>query len=380
MHVYFVAFVSGWAAFGAFITIIPWEAIYVVDILGILFPQLKAGKPLYSLAGADIYIGHIVVGTIISIILYLINRRGVATSATLQRILCFALVGAGILAGFETIPQGIESAGGNTKSVGKTVVITVVLSCVFYALLLILLFIPNQPVFMGGTAVGLFFAWMMTGVLLYVLDYRQRQKYSKLKRASFLFASMSVSDISNPAFMDLFEEDYRIMSFVVPKDATYVGQNLMDLGWGKNQSIFIVKIEHGTEMLMLPSGKTVVYGGDRVFAVGLSKSIQKFIDYQDVGAKYTISTLKDFMGFGETERQSPLVCVEVKVTGKEPYCGKELKDTGIQSEEHCMIVGIKREDDTIMMPHATTVIRQGDVLWVMGAEMNVEHLEALSKE
>lgn len=380
MHVYFVAFVSGWAAFGAFITIIPWEAIYVVDILGILFPQLKAGKPLYSLAGADIYIGHIVVGTIISIILYLINRRGVATSATLQRILCFALVGAGILAGFETIPQGIESAGGNTKSVGKTVVITVVLSCVFYALLLILLFIPNQPVFMGGTAVGLFFAWMMTGVLLYVLDYRQRQKYSKLKRASFLFVSMSVSDISNPAFMDLFEEDYRIMSFVVPKDATYVGQNLMDLGWGKNQSIFIVKIEHGTEMLMLPSGKTVVYGGDRVFAVGLSKSIQKFIDYQDVGAKYTISTLKDFMGFGETERQSPLVCVEVKVTGKEPYCGKELKDTGIQSEEHCMIVGIKREDDTIMMPHATTVIRQGDVLWVMGAEMNVEHLEALSKE
>ena len=380
MHVYFVAFVSGWAAFGAFITIIPWEAIYVVDILGILFPQLKAGKPLYSLAGADIYIGHIVVGTIISIILYLINRRGVATSATLQRILCFALVGAGILAGFETIPQGIESAGGNTKSVGETVVITVVLSCVFYALLLILLFIPNQPVFMGGTAVGLFFAWMMTGVLLYVLDYRQRQKYSKLKRASFLFASMSVSDISNPAFMDLFEEDYRIMSFVVPKDATYVGQNLMDLGWGKNQSIFIVKIEHGTEMLMLPSGKTVVYGGDRVFAVGLSKSIQKFIDYQDVGAKYTISTLKDFMGFGETERQSPLVCVEVKVTGKEPYCGKELKDTGIQSEEHCMIVGIKREDDTIMMPHATTVIRQGDVLWVMGAEMNVEHLEALSKE
>lgn len=380
MHVYFVAFVSGWAAFGAFITIIPWEAIYVVDILGILFPQLKAGKPLYSLAGADIYIGHIVVGTIISIILYLINRRGVATSATLQRILCFALVGTRILAGFETIPQGIESAGGNTKSVGKTVVITVVLSCVFYALLLILLFIPNQPVFMGGTAVGLFFAWMMTGVLLYVLDYRQRQKYSKLKRASFLFASMSVSDISNPAFMDLFEEDYRIMSFVVPKDATYVGQNLMDLGWGKNQSIFIVKIEHGTEMLMLPSGKTVVYGGDRVFAVGLSKSIQKFIDYQDVGAKYTISTLKDFMGFGETERQSPLVCVEVKVTGKEPYCGKELKDTGIQSEEHCMIVGIKREDDTIMMPHATTVIRQGDVLWVMGAEMNVEHLEALSKE
>ena len=63
-----VAFVSGWAAFGAFITIIPWEAIYVVDILSIVFPILKMGSPLYSLAGADIYIGLIVVGTVISVV------------------------------------------------------------------------------------------------------------------------------------------------------------------------------------------------------------------------------------------------------------------------------------------------------------------------
>ncbi|MGN0404352.1 MAG: amino acid permease [Bariatricus sp.] len=583
-----IAFISGWAAYGAFITIIPWEAIYVVDILGILFPQLKAGKPLYTLAGAEIYLGHIIVGTIISIILYLINRRGVATSATLQRFLCFALVGAGILAmicsvikwdvnniypmyqnmgstshnsfiggslsilasvpfflaGFETIPQGIESAGGETKSVGKTVVLTVFLSCIFYALLLVtlggafpwtefvsfdspaaallfreiypgpigkivymliligaicglmttwngfmmassqilmamarvsivpfafskqhkktgtpinalkvslvasiigpflgsgligslttfsaagyvvswmitafclvklrrsepelkrpyripggaptawfagismaallvLLIIPGQPVFMGTTAVGLFFAWMLVGVVLYILDYRQRQKYSKLKRASFLFASMAASDISNPAFVDLFEEDYQILSFIVPKEANYGGQTLMELAWGKHQNIFIVKIEHGTEMLMLPAGNTVVHNGDRVFAVGLAKSIRKFIDYQDVGSKYTIGTLKDFMGLGETERQSPLICVEVKVTGNEPYCGKQLKDTGIQSDEHCMIVGIKRADDTIMMPTATTVIQKDDVLWVMGAESDVEHLEALGKE
>ena len=175
-----IAFISGWAAFGAFITIIPWEAIYVVDILSIVFPILKAGIPLYTLAGADIYIGHIILGTAISILLYMINRKGVASSATLQKVLCMALVGAGILAmicaamkfnvhnlepfyentgvgshhsflggmasilasvpfflaGFETIPQGIESAGGDTKGVGKTVVITVVLSCLFYALLL----------------------------------------------------------------------------------------------------------------------------------------------------------------------------------------------------------------------------------------------------
>lgn len=40
------------------------------------------------------------------------------------------------LAGFETIPQGVEDAGGDISSVGKTVVLSVSLACLFYALLL----------------------------------------------------------------------------------------------------------------------------------------------------------------------------------------------------------------------------------------------------
>ena len=40
------------------------------------------------------------------------------------------------LAGFETIPQGIEEAGGKTKNVGKMVVLSVALACIFYAFLL----------------------------------------------------------------------------------------------------------------------------------------------------------------------------------------------------------------------------------------------------
>ncbi len=177
-----ISFISGWAAFGAFVTIIPWEAIYVVDILSILFPQLKAGDPLYVLADTKIYLGHIILGLVFSLIIFAINYRGATSSAGAQRILCILLVGAGILAmiaalinfdvnnfepfyqnidpkeykhssffggamailasapfflaGFETIPQAIEDSDGDVTSVGKTVVMSVGLACVFYALLL----------------------------------------------------------------------------------------------------------------------------------------------------------------------------------------------------------------------------------------------------
>ena len=41
-----VALFSGWAAFGAFVAIIPWEAIQITSMLGYLIPGLTAGTPL----------------------------------------------------------------------------------------------------------------------------------------------------------------------------------------------------------------------------------------------------------------------------------------------------------------------------------------------
>lgn len=176
-----VSFLSGWAAFGAFVAIIPWEAIQITDVLGYLFPALKAGNPLYTVMGSDIYLTTIIIGTIFSILLFLLNKRGLSSAASLQKFLCVFLVASAVigavaslvggnienlqpmydtslkevthksmmggvfsivtsaaffLAGFETIPQGIEEAGGDVKSVGRTVVLSVGLACVFYALLL----------------------------------------------------------------------------------------------------------------------------------------------------------------------------------------------------------------------------------------------------
>ena len=184
-----IAVLSGWAAFGAFVAIIPWEAIQITDVLGYLIPGLKSGDPLYEVMGSGIYLTTIIIGTICSLLLFALNMRGLAAAAFVQKILCFVLVGAAVigaiaslvggnagnwqpiydvsnpeiygpglkevshssmmggifailasapffLAGFETIPQGVEEAGGDISSVGKTVVLSVSLACIFYAILL----------------------------------------------------------------------------------------------------------------------------------------------------------------------------------------------------------------------------------------------------
>ena len=183
-----------------------------------------------------------------------------------------------------------------------------------------------------------------------------------------------------PDFAEYFEDDYRYISFVVPKEADYSGKTLMELGWGKSQNIFIIKIEHGTELIFLPNGKTKVYKGDRVFAVGVEKSIIRFRDGQYIGEKYTMGNLKDFMGLGKTEAQVPLICRVVKVRADAPYCNKPLKYSGITEYTQCMVIGLQSLGKTFMMPDADTLIEEDDDLWVVGLEENIDNFLALTGE
>lgn len=112
--------------------------------------------------------------------------------------------------------------------------------------------------------------------------------------------------------------------------------------------------------------------------MGVEKSVKRFCESYDIGLKYTTNTLKNFMGFGEMEKQSPLTCIEIRVNGMEPYCGQPIKSTGIQSKEQCMIIGIERNGESMQMPDANMIIDVGDIIWVVGADANVNHLASMS--
>ena len=69
-----VSFISGWAAFGAFVSIIPWEAIQITDVLGYLIPNIKAGDPpLPDRRDRRVYLVTIIIGTICSLLLFALN-------------------------------------------------------------------------------------------------------------------------------------------------------------------------------------------------------------------------------------------------------------------------------------------------------------------
>lgn len=178
-----VSIISGWACFGAFAFMLPWEAIYVTDILSMLIPGLTSGEPLYTLNGGNVYLSGILIGVVITAVITLLNVRGAASAAGFQKLMVIILLSGaaiaivagivkfdkgnllpiyenvketnhhsfpgGVLAimtsapffmcGFETIPQAVEDSSGDVKAVGKSVVMAVSVAALFYAVVLFVL-------------------------------------------------------------------------------------------------------------------------------------------------------------------------------------------------------------------------------------------------
>jgi len=78
-----VSFSTGWMMVLAYFIVCPWEAVAVGRIAGYIFPSLDSLE-LYRVAGRPVYLPHLAVGISLTILLTVLNYRGIRVSATFQ--------------------------------------------------------------------------------------------------------------------------------------------------------------------------------------------------------------------------------------------------------------------------------------------------------
>jgi len=78
-----VSFATGWLMVLAYFIVCPWEAVAVGTIAGYIFPALNSVE-LYQIAGRPVYLPRLVIGLGLTVLLTLLNYRGIRLSATFQ--------------------------------------------------------------------------------------------------------------------------------------------------------------------------------------------------------------------------------------------------------------------------------------------------------
>ncbi|MCQ2548161.1 MAG: cation:proton antiporter [Clostridia bacterium] len=176
------------------------------------------------------------------------------------------------------------------------------------------------------------------------------------------------------------DEDYSIFSWFVPEGAPYAGRSIKDLSWGKISNVYVVKIRRDGNNVAMPSAKTVLKTGDKVYVIGDEQSLRIFHKTLDIGELENLRTLKAFLDAGYPDSNHTLACLALKVRGTEHFAGKTIKHSGITAKTHCMILGIERGAYRATMPDANMIIEKDDILWIVGTSDNLNIMAAHSSE
>ncbi len=174
-----------------------------------------------------------------------------------------------------------------------------------------------------------------------------------------------------------FNEDYSIFSWHIPDGAPYAGKSLQELNWGRNYSVYAVKLKRDDKVTVMPSARTVLFAGDKLHVIGKRQQLEAFHKVMGIG-EVNIRTLKDFLVEGYDKNAQALACAAIKVRGTEPYVNKPIKKSGINARGHCMILGLERDGYATNIPDANMLIEQGDILWIIGTERDLKLIAAHS--
>lgn len=86
-----IAFATGWSMVLAYAIVCPWEAVAVGNVLARAIPQLDVW-PLYEIAGRTVYAPRLAAGLVLTVVIAVINYRGIAPSARFQNATTFSLL------------------------------------------------------------------------------------------------------------------------------------------------------------------------------------------------------------------------------------------------------------------------------------------------
>src|SRR5499427_9908128 len=87
----FVSFAAGWTMILSYAIVCPWEAVATGNLLARVFPSLNTHQ-LYVVAGSPIYAPRVAVGLALTVLIVIVNYRGIKPSGLFQDVMTFGLL------------------------------------------------------------------------------------------------------------------------------------------------------------------------------------------------------------------------------------------------------------------------------------------------
>ena len=162
----------------------------------------------------------------------------------------------------------------------------------------------------------------------------------------------------------LLDRDIHISDFDIPTDSLWAGKTLRELALGTRFGVHVSSILRGSHRINIPDGNVMLFAGDRLQAIG-----------NDEQLNIMNSALRGELIPEDADiEQREMKLHKLVIGAGSPLIGKTVRDAAIRQRFNCMVVGVEEGQQNLTMINPARRFKDGDIIWIVGEEQNVERL------
>lgn len=161
-------------------------------------------------------------------------------------------------------------------------------------------------------------------------------------------------------------DDLHLAYIEVGAYCPFVGDKLKDSGLRNEYGVSVASIQRGERTMPLPSVDARIFPGDILGVIGNDEQIKRLNDdiERDEKAYRALDVYSSNVDIGS-----------ITLTENSPVVNIPLGRTNIRKDFYCMIVKVQRGEDIFEQPDAETVLKPGDIVWLVGDPAKMEEMK-----
>lgn len=162
----------------------------------------------------------------------------------------------------------------------------------------------------------------------------------------------------------LLDRDIHIAEVEVPQDTLWAGKTLAELNLAQRFGVHVSSIQRGRQHIHIPSGGDMLFPGDKLHAIGTDDQLTK------LNAALQQEQFSDEMELDQPEMRLR----RFAIGNNSILLGKSLVTSGLRDKYNCMLVGMEEDQESLSAVTPTYKFEVGDILWIVGDDVDIRCL------
>lgn len=164
--------------------------------------------------------------------------------------------------------------------------------------------------------------------------------------------------ISSSVANDLLSKDIHIEELEISPQSPSIGRTLRELNFRQTTGVNIVTIIRGNRKINIPDGNEYLYPYDKIVVSGSDEEIQRLA--------LKIKERNDKLLSTDDNTEHHITLSQYVIEKDSPMINKSLLDLNIREKTECLIIGIDRDEGSIVNFNSEFIFRENDILWIAG--------------